>query len=281
MIREFAPAKVNLFLDVIAKRADGYHDLGTQFQTLDFGDELFGEVRSDGAVTIAYAEDPGYSLEQDLVYKAAALLQKTCGVKLGAAFKMQKRLPQGAGLGGGSSDAAAALRLLNKLWQLGLAMEELEKLGAKLGADVPFLVRGGSAFAEGIGDLLESVDFCSSDFVLVATPKCFVSTKEAYAGISPSGAARWQIFKQSYKASTLAPFNKFEESVFPKYPEIAALKKRLLALGANSSAMCGSGASVFATFESESQAQTALCEVSASVRFGKVGKFRTERFGLG
>lgn len=281
MMREFAPAKVNLFLDVIGERADGYHDLGTQFQTLDFGDELFGELRSDCAVTVAYAEDPGYSLEQDLVYKAALLLQKTCGVKLGAAFKMEKRLPQGAGLGGGSSDAAAALRLLNKLWRLGLAMEDLEKLGAKLGADVPFLVRGGSAFAEGIGDLLEPVDFSSSDFVLVATPKCFVSTKEAYAGISLSGAARWQTFKQHYKASTLAPFNKFEESVFPKYPEIAELKKRLLSLGATSSAMCGSGASVFATFESEALAQKALLEVYANVRFGEVGKFRTERFGLG
>lgn len=279
MMREFAPAKVNLFLDVIGKRADGYHDLGTLFQTLDFGDELFGELREDGAVTVAYEVDPGYSLEQDLVYKAAVLLQKTCGVKLGAAFKMEKRLPQGAGLGGGSSDAAAALRLLNKLWRLGLGMEELERLGAKLGADVPFLVRGGSAFAEGIGDLLEPVEFLSDDFVLVATPKCFVSTKEAYAGIAPSGAARWQTFKLGYKNAVPAPFNKFEESVFPKFPAIAALKGRLLELGASSSAMCGSGASVFATFGTEALARQALLEVSAETRFAQVGKFRTEKFG--
>lgn len=279
MMREFAPAKVNLFLDVTRKRSDGYHDLGTHFVTLDFGDGLLGDLREDGLVTVSYAEAPGYPLEQDLVYKAAKLLQETVGVKLGAAFKMEKRLPQGAGLGGGSSDAAAALRLLNKLWLLGLSMEELEQLGRRLGADVPFLVRGGSAFAEGIGDLLEPVEFSSTAFVLVGTPKCFVSTKEAYAGISPSGGERWQNFKRSYQATTLAPYNKFEEVVFPQRPEIAELKENLLALGAGAAAMCGSGASVFATFETEGAAQAALEKVAGGLRFGQVGKFRTEKFG--
>lgn len=271
MLKEFAPAKVNLFLDILKKRSDGYHDLGTLFQTIDVGDMLFGEANGSGEITVHYDEPQPYPLESDLVYKAAKLLQATFEVKLGADFHLEKKLPLGAGLGGGSSDAAAALRLLNKIWNLNLSAGELEKLGAKLGADVPFLIRGGSALAEGIGDILTkipSLKIPDGARILVATPHSAVPTKDAYAGCIPSGPERWESYKNS-KSQDLGAFafNKFEESVFPKYPLIAQMKQDFLDCGAKFSLMSGSGASVFGLFDSESLVEAAAKKLGPSARF--------------
>ena len=156
-MKEYAPAKINLFLDVIRKRDDGYHDLGTLFQTIDAGDTVSAEIREDGRITLCYNEPQNYPLESDLVYKAAKLLQQESGTTIGADIYLNKVMPLGAGLGGGSADAAATLRLLNQLWKLKFKFEKLEEIGARLGADVPFLVRGGTAFAEGIGEKLTFV----------------------------------------------------------------------------------------------------------------------------
>ena len=233
MEKEFAPAKVNLFLDVLNKRADGYHDLGTVFQTLDMGDFLSAEKNSSGDITLSYNVSQDYPVEKDLVFRAAKLLQETTNTSCGAKLYLEKLMPLGAGLGGGSADAAAALRLLNRIWETNLSCEELEKLGAKLGADVPFLVQGGTAFAEGIGEILTptSVEFPKA--VLVATPHCAVPTKDAYAGVVPSGENRWNAFKSNWNGTLSFEFyNKFEESVFPKYPMIQDLKNKLENSGA-------------------------------------------------
>jgi 4-diphosphocytidyl-2-C-methyl-D-erythritol kinase len=247
--KEYAPAKINLFLDILRKRPDGYHDLGTAFQTIDAGDTLEASLRKDTSITLSYNAKQDYPVESDLVYKAAHLLQSTYDVKMGVDLYLTKTMPIGAGLGGGSADAAAALRLLNRLWGLSLSAKELESLGVRLGADVPFLVEGGLSFAEGIGEILTPMpplSLSNSLILLVATPQCAVPTKAAYAGVKPSGEGRWSQWKSNY-VSTAIPelYNKFEESVLPQFPLIAEMKKDFLAYGAIASLMSGSGASVF------------------------------------
>lgn len=253
MIKEFAYAKVNLFLDILSKRPDGYHDLGTLFQTIGVGDTLFAEEAKGPQITVRYDVPQDYPLESDLVYRAAVLLRETFQVDAGVDFYLEKRLPLGAGLGGGSADAAAALRILNRLWRLGLSTEELERIGAKLGADVPFLVRGGSALAEGIGDVLTPLPplkLPENRSILVATPKCAVPTKAAYAGAIPSGTARWDSYRKSdFRNFGKFAFNKFEESVLPQFPMISRMKRAMLSVGADFALMSGSGASVFGVFE--------------------------------
>ena len=135
-MKEFAPAKINLFLDVIRKREDGYHDLGTVFQTIDAGDTVSATPREDGTINLTYNKPQEYPVESDLVYKAAVALRAQAGNPLlGADIYLDKVMPLGAGLGGGSADAAATLRWLNRLWELRLPPTELERIGAKLGAD--------------------------------------------------------------------------------------------------------------------------------------------------
>ena len=250
-MKEFAPAKINLFLDVIRKREDGYHDLGTVFQTIDAGDTLEFSSRDDGEIHLDYSNPQEYPVESDLVYKAAVALRSHVGNNdLGADIFLDKIMPLGAGLGGGSADAAAALRALNRLWELRLPPAELERIGAKLGADVPFLVRGGTAFAEGIGDRLTFVaplDLPAGNVLLIATPLDAVPTKDAYAGVPKSGPDRWVQYKARWNGAasvfaTESLFNAFEISVFPKHPLVAQMKAKFLELGAKCALMSGSGA---------------------------------------
>ncbi len=277
MIKEFAPAKINLFLDILSRRPDGYHNLGTLFQTVDVGDELSAEESGDSRITVRYNVPQSYPLEEDLVYRAAILLQKTFGVERGVHFYLEKRMPLGAGLGGGSADAAAALRILNRLWKLNLSSGELERIGAKLGADVPFLVCGGSALAEGIGDVLtrlKPLELPENAALVVATPKCAVPTKAAYAGCVPSGNSRWEAYRKAdFRNFREHAFNKFEESVLPQFPPISRMKSLLESAGAEFALMSGSGASVFGVFESKPQAENAARLVDSESRFVAVTQF--------
>ena len=284
-MKEYAPAKINLFLDVIRKREDGYHDLGTLFQTIDAGDTISAEPRQDGRITLCYNEPQNYPLESDLVYKAAKLLQKESGTTLGADIYLNKVMPLGAGLGGGSADAAATLRLLNQLWKLKFKFEKLEEIGAKLGADVPFLVRGGTAMAEGIGEKLTFVkplQLSDEQYLLVATPLDSVPTKDAYAGVPKSGPDRWETYKakcmRTGKAASIDfalanTFNAFEESVFPKHPLVEEMKNEFKRLGAKAVLMSGSGASVFGVFETRKQAKEAAEELKPISRYQVVTRF--------
>lgn len=284
-MKEYAPAKINLFLDVIRKREDGYHDLGTLFQTIDAGDTVSAEPRQDGRITLCYNEPQNYPLESDLVYKAAKLLQQESGTTLGADIYLNKVMPLGAGLGGGSADAAATLRLLNQLWKLKFKFEKLEEIGAKLGADVPFLVRGGTAMAEGIGEKLTFVkplQLSDEQYLLVATPLDSVPTKDAYAGVPKSGPDRWETYKskcmRTGKAASIDfalanTFNAFEESVFPKHPLVQEMKNEFKRLGATSVLMSGSGASVFGVFETRKQAKEAAEELKPISRYQVVTRF--------
>ena len=285
-MKEYAPAKINLFLDVIRKREDGYHDLGTVFQTVDAGDTVEATLRDDGEIHLTYNEPQNYPLESDLVFKAAKALKEYANCALGADVHLTKVMPLGAGLGGGSADAAATLRLLNRLWNLNLPFETLESIGARLGADVPFLIRGGTAFAEGIGERLtfvEPLELPEGAALLIATPLDAVPTKDAYAGVPKSGPDRWEQYKAAWSAQSsstipqyLNPasyFNAFEISVFPTHPLVAEMKQKFIELGADVALMSGSGASVFGIFKTKELAEKAAAALKSISRYQTVTKF--------
>ncbi|MCF0225669.1 MAG: 4-(cytidine 5'-diphospho)-2-C-methyl-D-erythritol kinase [Fibrobacter sp.] len=283
-MKEFAPAKINLFLDVIRKREDGYHDLGTVFQTVDAGDTLTFDLRNDDEIRLTYNDPQNYPLESDLVYKAAKALKEYAFVSQGADIYLEKIMPLGAGLGGGSADAAATLRALNRLWNLNLSVEVLEGIGTKLGADVPFLIRGGTAYAEGIGEKLsfqEPLQLQDDEYLLIATPLDSVPTKDAYAGVPKSGPDRWEQYKLAAQSAPTGlerewkrlVFNAFEVSVFPKHPLVQQMKEEFLRLGATCALMSGSGASVFGVFSSLEQAKNAEKSLKPRSRYLKITKF--------
>lgn len=293
-MKEYAPSKINLFLDVICKREDGYHDLGTIFQTVDAGDMVSAESRDDGIIHLTYNVPQEYPVESDLVYKAAMALRAFAmeegfpqSENFGAEIYLEKVMPLGAGLGGGSADAAATLRLLNRLWNLNLGAEILENIGVKLGADVPFLVRGGTAFAEGIGEKLTFVkplQLPENEYLLICTPNDAVPTKDAYAGVAKSGPARWESYKSDFEAaiadqsivsrlSSFVSYNAFEGSVFPLHPLVEQMKAEFMRLGAKVALMSGSGASVFGIFDSREGAEKAAKSMESISRYQKVTRF--------
>jgi 4-diphosphocytidyl-2-C-methyl-D-erythritol kinase len=177
-----APAKLNLFLHIVGRRPDGYHLLQTVFQFIDYYDELEFRVTDDGRVSRA-REPADISFDSDLSIRAARLLQEATGCGNGVEIALTKRIPIGAGLGGGSSDAATTLLALNDLWDLGLSIDALASLGLKLGADVPVFVRGRAAFAEGVGELLTPVDLPEPWYVVVIPP-VQVKTADVYGAFA-------------------------------------------------------------------------------------------------
>src|SRR5690606_15121104 len=178
MLRLPAPAKLNLFLHILGRRPDGYHDLQTVFQLLDYGDELEFELRADGQLELS-GSPPGVKPDDNLVIKAARRLQQATGSSLGASIHLHKKLPLGGGIGGGSSDAATTLLALNRLWKTALPPDELMALGRELGADVPVFVGGHSAWAEGVGEKLQTIELPQKTFV-VLHPGCSVSTAQIF-----------------------------------------------------------------------------------------------------
>ncbi|MGD2130464.1 MAG: 4-(cytidine 5'-diphospho)-2-C-methyl-D-erythritol kinase [Lysobacterales bacterium] len=174
-----APAKLNLFLRVIGRRPDGYHELQTLFQLLDWGDQIAIEITGTPAIRRT-GDDYGVPEDGDLALRAARLLQSAAGVNKGAVIEVEKHIPMGAGLGGGSSDAATVLAALNYLWGCGLTLDELAALGLALGADVPVFVRGHTALAEGVGERLQPVSLGPRSYVLVL-PGTHIPTREVFS----------------------------------------------------------------------------------------------------
>lgn len=243
-----APAKLNLFLHITGRREDGYHLLQTVFQFLDYGDTLHFRLRQDGRIR-RVSELPGVAEEDDLVVRAATLLQKVSACKLGVDIEVEKLLPMGGGLGGGSSDAATTLVALNRLWSLNLGEERLAELGLQLGADVPVFVRGRAAWAEGVGERLTPVELPEPWF-LVLIPPVEVNTGKIFR--DP------ELTRESH-AIKIRDFlagqgnNVCEEIVVKHYPAVA---EALEWLGKHGKAMMtGTGACVFAAFETQEQAE--------------------------
>jgi 4-diphosphocytidyl-2-C-methyl-D-erythritol kinase len=174
-----SPAKLNLFLHIIGRRADGYHNLQTLFQLLDYGDTLRFSSRTDGLITLT-PDIPGVAYEDNLIIKAVRILQRHSASPLGVDIELEKRLPMGGGIGGGSSNAATTLVALNYLWQCGLNRTQLQQLGLQLGADVPVFVNAQTAWAEGVGEALQPIEMPKNWF-LVVQPDCHVSTQQIFS----------------------------------------------------------------------------------------------------
>lgn len=265
-----APAKLNLFLRVVGRRPDGYHELQSLFVLVNFGDTVRLTVREDGVVRHVQPL-AGIPEAQELTYRAAKLLQTHTGCRLGADIEVVKRTPQGAGLGGGSSDAATALIVLNRLWNTGLSRRELQELGLKLGADVPFFVFGQSAFAEGVGEALQAVA-TERFWYVVLTPPIQVPTAEIFqapdltrnsqrvkiADFSAHGRLDDPSGGTAGKTPGEGPpswwqlGNDLEPVACRKYPVIREYLEWLSGHGL--ARMTGSGSSVFAAFSSRDKA---------------------------
>lgn len=259
-----APAKINLFLHVIGKRPDGYHELQTVFQFLDYSDELFFELNQQGRIERTY--DLGFSEEQDLCLKAARLLNELVDTSCGVTISLNKRLPMGGGLGGGSSDAATVLLALNQLWNVGLSRTELAQLGLKLGADVPVFVMGEAAWAEGVGEQLLPISL-PEPWYLVLNPNIHVSTAQIFSNkqlTSPPQMKKIRALKKDGNSAAemkrLLAFgeNQLEPIVRAEYPEVDALLEWLSQFG--EPRMSGSGGSVFLPLDDQPQGLHILAE---------------------
>ena len=260
MLRLLTVSKINLSLRILGLLPDGRHELATWFQAIDYGDELDLETYSD--LTLECDDLDLGPQEGNLAWKAADLLRKASGTTQGAKIRLSKKVPYGAGLGGGSGDAAAVLVGCDRLWGLGWAPERLEELGRELGADVPFLVRGGAAWATGAGDRLEPCPGLDPTVrILVATPPVGVPTGWAYRtwdemnphplqdslGMTNFPALHCQgLFLAEELDGRLA--NDFEDVVYPRFQEVERLRREIAEAGAAAALLSGSGSSVFGLF---------------------------------
>ena len=249
-----APAKLNLFLHITGRRADGYHNLQTLFQMLDCGDQLSFTLTTDGEIQFS-CSDKSIENDSNLVVRAARLLQPLAPQNAGVQIYLDKKVPMGGGLGGGSSDAATTLLALNQLWQLQLSNAELCELGLKLGADVPVFVFGKTAFAEGVGEKLQPVSL-PENYYLIVTPDVHVSTAEVFG--NPDLIRNTPIM--SVKDLLDCEWkNDCETLVKRLYPEVAMVLNWLIEYAP--SRMTGTGASVFAEFQDELSARQTLAKL--------------------
>ena len=254
-----APGKLNLMLRVVGRRADGYHLLQTVFRLIDYGDTLTFRLRADGVIN-RMNDVAGVPAEQDLTLRAARLLRAHAGVKAGVDITLAKRLPVGGGLGGGSSDAATTLLALNRLWDLDLPRAQLMKLAGELGADVPVFVFGENAWAEGVGEALQAIDLPPVWYV-VLSPPVVVSTQRIFA--HPA-------LKRDSKMVTIQSFsaggpneNDLQAVACREHPEIGRHLDWLSQFGR--AMLTGSGACVFAGFDTAAGAQAVLAKLPGSM----------------
>lgn len=254
-----APAKLNLMLQVVGRRADGYHLLQTVFRFISYGDRLTFRLRADGCVVRVNAL-PGVAEEADLCVRAARALQREAGVSPGADIILDKRLPLAGGLGGGSSDAATTLIALNRLWHIGFDRERLARIALELGADVPVFVRGNNAFAEGVGERLQPVPLPPAWYVVLVPPVA-VSTARAFSDPElkrDSNPIRISAFSAELGRNSLEPV------VCRDYPEVAQHLVWLRRFG--DAALTGSGACVFAAFPTAAAAEKVLERLPSAMR---------------
>lgn len=249
-----APAKINLFLEILNKRPDGYHNIESVMHTVSLFDILeFSPVMEDKIELICDNVELSSDVKKNIVYKAAEKIKQQYNIKQGIKIKLTKNIPMGAGLGGGSSDAAATILALNKIWNINDDIKNLELLGAKLGADVPFFMTGGVAKISGIGDIVEKINAkLNLDFILVK-PNFGVSTPYAYSRVKFPLTNFHKISKIinnlekgmfDFESAKDLFFNRFEDFIFDEYQEIKQIKEVLEDLGC-ASLMSGSGATVF------------------------------------
>lgn len=253
-----APAKLNLFLHVVGRRGDGYHLLQSAFRLIDRCDSLRFSPRDDGRIVRA-APVPGVAEEEDLCLRAARLLQQETGVGQGVTIALEKRLPLGGGLGGGSSDAATTLMALNRLWGANWPRPRLQELGLRLGADVPFFIFGRNAYAEGVGEVLQALP-CEPACYLVVEPGVAVPTASIFAAPELTRNTKpLRIPDLSAAAAAGELRNDLQPVVCARYPAVAAALEWLGRYG--EARMSGSGACVYAAFADGDAAAAALAQM--------------------
>ncbi|GMO65342.1 MAG: 4-(cytidine 5'-diphospho)-2-C-methyl-D-erythritol kinase [Endomicrobiia bacterium] len=264
-----APAKINFFLEIKNKRSDGYHNLKSVMQTVSLHDELFFEL-TDSEVLLK-CENKHLSInKENIVYKAAQILKKYYNVNKGVKIYLKKKIPIKAGLGGGSSDAASTLKALVKLWNIETSKDKLEKIAVKLGADVPFFLTSGTALCEGIGEIITPLKNIEKLNIVLVNPDFGLSSKDIYKKIRFPLTNQVKINRIIFSINNGAfnkkegfnyCFNRFEEFVFPSYPEIVKIKKVLNELGCVS-LMSGSGTTVFGIYDNESETEKLKSELN-------------------
>ncbi len=275
-VNERAYGKINLSLDVLGRRANGYHDVSMVMQTVDLYDVITLRKLSDRDEIILTTDVDNIPLDEgNIVYKAIKLIKEEYGIDIGVSADIKKHLPVAAGMGGGSADAAAALRGMNTLFELGLKSERLEELGVRLGADVPFLIKGGIALAEGIGEKLTALPAFPDCGLVIVKPDISVSTKEVYEAfdsltevVHPNiKKLTDSLGKEDLRYIVKLLGNVLEDVTINKHGIIDEIKRLLVENGAVFSMMTGSGPTVFGIFENEEKA------VMAGDRLSEIGGF--------
>ena len=262
-IIEQAHAKINFTLDVLHRRPDGYHEVEMIMQTLELADTVVLEQAEQG-IQLATSSTEIPLGQDNLAWKAAKLMSDTFANRKGLKISIEKRIPVAAGLAGGSSDAAAVIRGINRLWELGMPIEHLCELGARLGSDVPFCIWQGTALASGRGEILSPLAACPELWLVLVKPPEGVSTAEVYGKfnqskvvIRPDTAKLVQALEQSDKAGIVSSIcNVLETVTLELVPKVATIKEKLLAAGALNAQMSGSGPTVFGIARSQEHADT-------------------------
>jgi 4-diphosphocytidyl-2-C-methyl-D-erythritol kinase len=255
-----APAKINLSLDVLHKRPDGYHEVEMVMTTIDLADRIELSLLEEDRILIHSHNRFVPDDQRNLAYQAAHLLKERFQVKKGVVIGIEKTIPVAAGLAGGSSDAAATLRGLNKLWNLGLSLDELAVLGAEIGSDVSFCVYGGTALATGRGEIIEQLPAPPTCWIVLAKPFIGVSTAEVYRRLNvdsiqhpPTKDMIEAIEKGDFKGVCNSVGNVLEDVTLSLYPEVAQIKDQMKRFGADAVLMSGSGPTVFSLVEHDSR----------------------------
>ena len=282
-----AKAKINLTLDVLGKRQDGYHEVKMVMQSLALADCLSLELRNDGEISLKVDRSDLPGDASNLAYRAAALLRERFAVKSGVAIDLEKRIPMAAGLAGGSADAAAVLWGLNRLWQLGLSQTELECIGAEIGSDVPFCLRGGTVLASGRGEVLESLPEMPECAVVLVKLPIAVATAWVYGQYGAAKAVRHPDTEGMLAALAAADLsavagkvgNALEAVTINAWPDIAAIKTELMRRGAKAALMSGSGPTVFALADDVKAAEALAAELQELWPAAEVIVTKTSKVG--
>jgi len=255
-----APAKINLSLDVLHKRPDGYHEVEMIMTTIDLADRLELSLLDKDEIHIVSHNRFVPDDQRNLAYQAASLLKTRFQVKQGVRIAIEKTIPVAAGLAGGSSDAAAALRGLNKLWKLGLSLDELAVLGSEIGSDVSFCVYGGTALAKGRGEIIQELPVPPTCWVILAKPFIGVSTADVYRRLDLSkikhpntNAMIDAIYTKNYDQVCQQVGNVLEDVTLQLHPEVAQIKDQMKRFGADAVLMSGSGPTVFCLVQHDSR----------------------------
>lgn len=273
-IEVFAPAKVNLFLEVLNKRKDGYHNIESIMQSINLKDKLSIKKINSSKIRILSNNKFIPHNKNNLCFKAAELLLKQMKIKQGVEIKIEKKIPLKAGLAGGSSDASATLQGLNLLFQLDLKRKELQELGKKIGADVPFCILGGLAKVEGIGEILTLFPSLPSLWFVLIKPNIDINTKKIYHLLDRKKISTYKsinfiidgIKKKSIDIIRKNLFNKLEQIVFPEYLQLKKTKKIMEELGCENVLMSGSGSVLFSLFKEKKEAEKIYIKLSSSFK---------------